>query len=137
MEPGQRARVEALVGARPTSSGDAALARLVRELGRGAHLMCDHSHRPLAMSQVRRREFGCDADRLMGASLYPFITEELARVEAGLDELGWFDLASPPAVVAETGANGSDLVPIRAGRCRLTRMILSDGTAARLVETLT
>jgi transcriptional regulator with XRE-family HTH domain len=137
MEAAQRGRVEALVGARLTSSGDAALARLVREHGRGAHLICDGSHRLLALSQARRREFGCDADQLMGRSLYPFITEELARVETGLDELGWFDLASPPAVVAETGANGSDLVPIRPGRCRLTRMILSDGTAARLVETLT
>lgn len=132
----QRAQVEALVCARLTGAADAALARLVREHSRGVHLICDASHRLLALSQGRRREFGCDADQLIGTSLYPFITEDLARVEARLDEIGWFELASPPAIIAETGANGSALVPIRAGRCRLTRMVLSDGTAARLVETL-
>ncbi len=136
MELAQRARVEALVGARLTSAGDAALARLVAQHGRGVHLMCDHSHRLLALSPVRSAEWGCDADDLMGKSLWPFITEDLARIEDGLERLGWFDLACPPAVEAETRANGSDLVPIRASRCRLTRMLLSDGTAARLVETL-
>ncbi|WP_375403019.1 helix-turn-helix domain-containing protein [uncultured Sphingomonas sp.] len=136
MEPEQRARTEALVSARLTSAGDAALARLVHGQSRGAHLICDQSHRLLALSTVRRREFGCDADDLIGESLWRFITEDLAKVEDGLNGLGWFDLASPPEVVAETGANGSDVVPIRPGRCRLTRMLLSDGTAARLVETL-
>lgn len=132
----QRAAVEALVGARLTSAGDAALARLIAQHGRGAHLICDQSHRLLALSSVRRREFGCNADDLMGKSLWHFITEKLAHVEAELEGVGWFDLASPPAIIAETGANESELVPIRAGRCRLTRMILSDGTAARLVETV-
>jgi transcriptional regulator with XRE-family HTH domain len=136
MEPEQRARLMALVSARLTSAGDAALARLVQEQSRGVHLICDQSHRLLALSGVRRQEFGCDAGELMGKSLWRFITEDLALAEAALEGLGWFDLQSPPEVVAETGANSSDLVPIRAGRCRLTRMVLSDGTAARLVETL-
>lgn len=136
MEPEQRERVEAIIAARLTSAGDAALARLVRGQSRGAHLICDQSHRLLALSSVRRREFGCDAEDLMGQSLWPFITEALANVEAGLENVGWFDLASPPEVVAETEANSSTLVPIRAGKCRLTRILLSDGTAARLIETL-
>lgn len=137
MEPEQRAQVERLVGAQLTSAGDAALARLVRHHGRGAHLICDQSHSLLALSASRRREFGCDAEELMGRSLWRFITEELAQVEAELERVGWFELECPPEIVAITGANESDLVPIRPGSCRLTRMVLSNGTAARLVETLT
>lgn len=136
MEPDQRAAVEALVSARLTSAADAALARLIQHHGRAAHLVCDQSHRLLALSSVRRNEFGCDANGLIGTSLWCFITEELALVETQLQDVGWFDLASPPSVVAQTGANASDLVPIRSGQCRLTRMVLSDGTTARLVETL-
>jgi transcriptional regulator with XRE-family HTH domain len=136
MDPDQRARVEALVGARLTSAADRALARLVDRSPGGAHLICDHSHRLLALSPTRRKEFGSAADAMVGQSLWRFATEELARNEATLSSLGWHDLAAPPEIVAETGANGSKLVPIRAGRCRWTRLLLSDGAAVRLVETL-
>lgn len=98
--------------------------------------MCDYSHRLLALSAMRRREFGIDADELMGRSLWPFITEELAKIETSLEAQGWFDLASPPSLVAFTGANCSDIVPIIRSHCRLTRLILSDGAPVRLIETL-
>ena len=49
---------------------------------------------------------------------------------------GWRDGMAPPSLEFATGANGSALVPIRPGRCRWTRLVLSDGSAARLVETL-
>lgn len=132
----QRARAETLLGARLSSAGDAALARLVEQSSGGAHLMCDYSHRLLALSAMRRREFGIDADELMGRSLWPFITEELAKIETSLEAQGWFDLASPPSLVAFTGANCSDIVPIIRSHCRLTRLILSDGAPVRLIETL-
>jgi len=136
MSNSQRGRIQELMGARLTSAADAALCRLVRNHRSGAHLICDISHRLLGLSTIREGEFACDASELMGVSLYRFITEELARVEEGLDEVGWYDLPCPPELVAETGTNGSDLVPIVAGSCRMTRFVLSDGTAARLVETL-
>ncbi len=136
MSNAQRVRIEELVGARLTSAADAALCRLVQNHPSGAHLICDISHRLLGLSAVREAEFACDASELMGVSLFGFITEELARIEEGLDEFGWYDLPCPPEVIAETGTNGSDLVPIVAGSCRMTRFVLSDGTAARLVETL-
>ena len=44
--------------------------------------------------------------------------------------------ASPPAIEFCTGANRSDEVPIRQSACRWTRIVLADGSAARLVETL-
>jgi transcriptional regulator with XRE-family HTH domain len=136
MEPQQRARVEVLVGARLTSSADMALARLVARTPGGAHLICDHSHRLLALSPTRRDEFGYAAEAMIGRSLWCFATEELARHEASLAPGGWYEVQAPPAVIVETGANGSDLVPIKPGHCCWTRFLLSDGAAVRLVETL-
>jgi transcriptional regulator with XRE-family HTH domain len=136
MDARQRDQAETLLGARLSSAADAALARLVTHQSSGVHLICDLDHRLLALSATRRIEFGCHADMLVGQSLWPFITEELAEVEASLEPLGWFEQRSPPSLVAETGSNGSRIVPIRKGRCRLSRFILSDGTAARLIETI-
>ena len=73
---------------------------------------------------------------LLGTSLWRYATPEIARVEASLDALGWRDRAGPPSVEFGSGANASRVVPIRRSTCRWTRMILSDGSAARLVETL-
>lgn len=136
MDPDQRARVENLLGARLSSAADRALARLVEHHPAGVHLICDHSHRLLALSSTRRAEFGSSADAMLDRSLWRFATEELARKEAALPSLGWYDLGAPPDIVTDTGANGSALVPIKPGRCRWTRLLLSDGAAVRLVETL-
>lgn len=132
----QRAQAEIMFAARLTSAADSALARLVQQQMGGAHLMCDHSHRLLALSPMRRKEFGSHADELIGQSLWPYITEDLAAVEHSLESCGWFELQSPPDIIANTTSNSSDVVPIRAGQCRLSRFILSDGTAARLIETI-
>ena len=64
------------------------------------------------------------------------MTPEIANNERTLDTLGWRELPAPPALEFVTGNNDSDLVPIRQSLCRWTRIPLSDGTAARLVETL-
>jgi hypothetical protein len=118
MDSDQRTRVEALVGAQLTSSADMALARLVEHDPQGAHLICDRSHKLLALSATRRAEFGSVADAIIGQSLWRFATEDLARSENTLPSFGWHDLAAPPAVIIETGSNGSQLVPIKAGHCR-------------------
>ena len=57
-------------------------------------------------------------------------------MEAALETQGWRETQAPPAIEFGTGANGSDEVPIRQGACRWTRILLADGSAARLVETL-
>jgi hypothetical protein len=69
----------------------------------------------------------------MGLSLWRYHTEAIATAEARLTALGWYGEA-PPAVEVLTGANDSSEVPIRRGRCRWTRLRLSDGSYARLVE---
>jgi transcriptional regulator with XRE-family HTH domain len=136
MEPAERIKVEAVLGARLDAGADRVLAALVTESPRPVHLICDLSHRLLALSAERARGFGCKSDTLMGRSLWPFITEELAAMEARLPDLGWRERPAIAPVELETGANGSDVVPVRPSRCRWTRFILSDGTAARFVETL-
>ncbi len=100
------------------------------------HLVCDLTHRPLASSSARAAEFSQPLSMLLGTSLWRYASPEIVRMEAALDTLGWHDRAGPPSVEFDTGANASQVVPIRGSRCRWTRMTLSDGSAARLVETL-
>lgn len=132
----ERAAVERIVAARLATAADHVLAGLVGDAPRPVHLVCDHSHRLLACSATRARAFGAPASSLLGTSLRPFATEALAEAEEGLGERGWYDAPSPEPILIETGRNRSRLVPILPGRCRWTRLILSDGGAVRLVETL-
>jgi len=82
MEPAERARVEAVLAARLDAGADRVLAGLVTESPRPVHLICDLSHRLLALSATRAQGFGCASDAMIGRSLWPFITEELAVLPA-------------------------------------------------------
>jgi len=135
-EPEQRARIEALLKARLDSAADHALARLVACSSQPVHLVCDLTHRLLACSVPRAAEFGVPVAGLLGRSLWPFATEEIAAQETSLDALGWREGIAAPALEFATGANDSLLVPIHQSQCRWTRLTLSDGSTARLVETL-
>lgn len=136
MSPVERCAIEQIVAARLDNAADRVLAGLVTDAPRAVHLICDHSHRLLACSRSRAREFGIDGSVLLGASLLRFATDELATADDHLEEVGWYDQAMPEPQVIDTGRNRSRLVPIRPGKCRWTRFILSDGAAVRLVETL-
>lgn len=136
MEPAERTRVEALLAARLGAAADQALARLVNESPRPVHLICDLTHRLLACSPSRAAEFTVPLSELLGRSLWRYSTSEIALKESALEALGWRETLAPPAVEFPTGTNDSAIIPIRASLCRWTRMTLSDGTAARLVETL-
>ncbi len=136
MSSAERLAVEQIVAARLDNAADRVLAGLVSDVPRPVHLICDHSHRLLACSRHRAREFGINPSALLGASLLRFATDELVAADEQLGEEGWYDQAMPVPLVIDTGRNRSRLVPIRSGRCRWTRFILSDGSAVRLVETL-
>jgi transcriptional regulator with XRE-family HTH domain len=125
-----------LMAARLDGAADHWLGRLVRGTTREAHLICDLTHRLLAASPARERRWKVSASDLMGTSMWRFHTEAIAQAEARLPALGWYGEA-PPEVEVVTGANDSAEVPIRRGRCRWTRLRLSDGSYARLVETET
>lgn len=135
-EPEQRARIEALLKARLSSAADHALARLVSCSSQPAHLVCDLTHRLLACSSSRAAEFSVPVSELLGVSLWPFATEAIASQEQRLAGIGWRDNLASPALEFATGTNDSALIPIQHSLCRWTRFTLSDGSTARLVETL-
>ncbi|UWF51530.1 helix-turn-helix domain-containing protein [Pseudomonas sp. N3-W] len=129
-------KLEKLLNARLDAAADQALARLVRESSRPVHLICDLTHRLLASSPSRAAQFASPINELLGRSLWRFATPEIIGKEFALNESGWREVFAPPALEFRTGNNDSLLVPISQSLCRWTRIPLSDGTAARLVETL-
>jgi transcriptional regulator with XRE-family HTH domain len=131
----EQARLRQLMSARLDSAADHALARLVTDSSTSAHLVCDLTHRLLAASCGRSRDWDFRTPELLGVSLWRFATPEIQAAEAALTEDGWFE-PEPPAVELDTGANGSPVVPIRQGRMRWTRLQLSDGAFVRLAETI-
>jgi transcriptional regulator with XRE-family HTH domain len=136
IEPEEQAKVEAVVGARLDAAAERVLAALVCESPRAVHLICDLTHRLLACSALRARQFGVPESELIGRSLWPFATEALVALEGTLAGRGWYERPAPPPLECDTGHNRSQIVRIRQSRCRWTRLLLSDGAPARLVETL-
>lgn len=136
-EPEQRARIEALLKARLSSAADHALARLVS--GKLRSLCTWYATSPTACwpapLPVKPNSTSQSAS-LLGVSLWPFATEEIATQEQRLADIGWRQNLTSPALEFATGENGSALVPIQHSLCRWTRLTLSDGSTARLVETL-
>ena len=132
-EPAERAAIERLLTARLDSAADHALARLVGESPRAVHLICDLTHRLMALS--RARAAGLEGDWI-GQSLWRFATPAIAAHEMRLAERGWFDAPQAMPCEFDPGDNGAAAVPVRQGLCRWTRFTLSDGKAVRLVETL-
>jgi transcriptional regulator with XRE-family HTH domain len=133
--PREAARLRSALGATPDGAADAAVAHLVRNSALPVHLVCDLSHRLLAASRARSRAWRVSAESLHGTSLWHYASEDIQRAERSLGELGWFEPMAAP-VTLSTGANRFREVPIRASRVRWTRLRLSDGSHARLVETL-
>lgn len=129
------ATIRNLVAARLTDAGDRALAQLVSTSTTALHLVCDDSHRLLALSPGRRRQVKGDVRDLIGRSLWRCASPEIVRLENELEDLGWFEPAPDP-VVRRTSAHQGPMLDIVESRFRATRIRLSDGSYARLVETL-
>ena len=131
----EQARLRALMGARLDSASDHQLARLIEQAPGAAHLVCDLTHRLLAMSAARARQHRLSRGELMGRSLWRYASPEIVEAELRLADLGWFG-PRPPAIEVVTGPNGRVDVAIPPSRLRWTRFQLSDGSFARLTETL-
>lgn len=134
--PREAARLRDAMAATPDGAADAALSKLVSGSPLPMHLVCDRSHRLLAASNPRSRAWRVAPETLYGTSLWRYASEEIQEAELHLGELGWFEPGAP-SVLLTTGANRMAEVPIRAGRVCWTRLRLSDGSYARLVETVT
>ncbi|TWB62209.1 helix-turn-helix transcriptional regulator [Nitrospirillum viridazoti] len=131
----EQTAIRLLMRAGLDSAADRELARLVNQSAGAVHLVCDLTHILLALSPARERDFGRARAELLGTSLWPYATEDIVAAEATLPDMGWFE-AAPPALELTTRANRSAEVPIHASRFRWVRFQLSDGTFARLVDTI-
>lgn len=127
--------IRTLLRAQLDSAGDRAIGDLVNASRAKVHLVCDLTHELLAMSDARERECSRSRADMLGVSLWPHASEAIVQAESRLSGLGWFD-RSGPAIEIDTGAGRSMEVAIAPSRCRWTRLQLSDGRFARLVQTL-
>ncbi len=134
-DPDEEAALRQLMHARLDSAAERELARLVEQSTRPVHLVCDLTHRLLALSPARERQCHVPRLQLLGRSLWRYASPEIVQAEATLASLDWFGPA-PPALEFVTGANHQTEVEIEPSRMRWVRFQLSDGSAARLVETL-
>jgi transcriptional regulator with XRE-family HTH domain len=128
-----RNRLLDLVSARIHPARDAALRRLVEGSASPVHLVCDLTHRLLAASGPREREWRRAASELRGQPLWRFASEAIRSAEARLPELGWGERDGVHALTFVTGANGLDELRIVPGEQIWERILLSDGSPARLV----
>ncbi|HSV45805.1 MAG TPA: helix-turn-helix transcriptional regulator [Ramlibacter sp.] len=131
----EQVRLRALMQARLDSAADRELARLVSLSSAPMHLVCDLTHRLLALSPLREQQCSVPRNLLIGTSLWRYASAEIVAAEEQLAALGWYG-PSPPALEIVTGANHFTEVAIIPSRFRWVRFQLSDGSFARLVETL-
>ncbi|WP_281173914.1 helix-turn-helix transcriptional regulator [Afifella pfennigii] len=124
-----------LLSARLSSAADMRLARFVTEASTPIHLVCDISHKLLAYSKARAKEFRAPASDIEGMSLWASASEEIVGAERRLGELGWYD-AVAPVLEFETDHHVTEVIDIPRARFAWTRFRLSDGRHVRLVETL-
>jgi len=128
-----RIRLMDLVSARIHPARDAALRRLVEGSASPVHLVCDVTHRLLAASRQREREWCRAAAELHGRPLWRFASDAIRAAEERLSSLGWGEHGGTHALTFTTGANGSNELRIVPGIQIWERMLLSDGSPARLV----
>lgn len=134
-DPAQRDRIVQLISASSGNDRDAALKRLVECSRRPVHLICDSTHRLLAASRSRASSWRTDLSELIGNSLWPFASPEIAAAESGLLDSGWFDRPWQNLEL-HTGSNGRSDVPVPPGRVLWETLPLADGRVGRLVTTI-
>jgi transcriptional regulator with XRE-family HTH domain len=128
-----RRRLLDLISGRIDPARDAALRRLVESSADPVHLVCDFSHRLLAASAPREREWRRSAGELLGQPLWRYASEAIRSAEARLLALGWGERGGAHALTFVTDGNGLDELPIVPGVLIWERILLSDGSPARLV----
>jgi len=127
--------LRSLMAARLDSAADFALGRMVRSAGTPMHLVCDVSHRLLALSRPRELVCRVPGTQLLGSALWRYATPQIVAQEARLDGLGWYE-PGPDAIEFDTEARDDPEMPIESCRMRWVRMQLSDGSFVRLTETV-
>lgn len=118
----------------PRRSDDNALRRLVLNSSDCLHLVEEASHKCLAYSASRARDWKTSQNALLGVSLWQFATEEIQKAEAELEVEGWWDKHTPAPKAFQTSEAIHDRIRISAGEIFWERLYLSDGTPVRLVS---
>jgi len=131
----QRERLLAMIAARTSGAGDAALKRLIASSRCRVHLICDATHRLLAASPARAASWRTDVTPHLGLSLWRYASDEIIAAQDGLAERGWF--ASPSqSMKFYTSGNDSETIVIHAGMMRWETIMLADGRVGRLTTAL-
>ncbi|ANL73560.1 XRE family transcriptional regulator protein [Rhizobium phaseoli] len=136
LSPEQAVKLERIFAAPHYAAADAALKRLVEDSLRPVHLICDSTHRLLSASRPRQAEWRAPIGAFLGRSLFSYASAEIAAAEQSLEACGWHE-GRLMSLTFATGANGHARLPIAAGRVTWERIMLSDGSAGRLVTTVT
>jgi hypothetical protein len=131
----QRERIVELISVSVGNDHDACLRRLIESSQRPVHLICDATHRLLAASPSRAASWRTDISELLGRSLWPFASPEIAAAEAGLFESGWFERPWQ-SLELRTGSNGRSDVAVPPGRLLWETLPLADGRVGRLTTTI-
>ncbi|AXA39751.1 helix-turn-helix transcriptional regulator [Rhizobium leguminosarum] len=135
LSPETAVKLERIFASPRHAAVDAALKRLVEDSVRPVHLICDRTHRLLSASRPRQAEWRAPLGAFLGRSLFSYASAEIAAAEQSLEERGWHT-GKLSSLTLDTGANGNALLPIAAGRVTWERIMLSDGSAGRLVTTI-
>ncbi|EJC67987.1 putative transcriptional regulator [Rhizobium leguminosarum bv. viciae WSM1455] len=135
LSPEQSIKLERIFASPQYAAVDTALKRLVEDFVRPVHLICDRTHRLLSASRPRQAEWRAPLGAFLGRSLFSYASAEIAAAEQSLEERGWHE-GRLSSLTLDTGANGNALLPIVAGRVTWERIMLSDGSAGRLVTTI-
>ena len=131
----QSERIVRMISASVGDDRDSALRRLVESSRRPVHLICDSTHRLLAASRSRAASWRVDVSELVGRSLWPFASPEIAAAEAGLVQSGWFERPYQRLELSTRG-NGRSDVPVPPGRMLWETRPLADGRVGRLTTTI-
>ncbi|KZM48847.1 helix-turn-helix transcriptional regulator [Labrenzia sp. OB1] len=128
-----RRKITRLLSAQPASAADKALLDLVTQASEPVHLVCDLTHRLLAISPARAREWHLPVAQFMNRPLWRFASDGIRAMEFKLADYGWFEPQSADIVFATEPVDFPE-ISIPESRIRISRMPLSDGSFARLVR---
>jgi transcriptional regulator with XRE-family HTH domain len=132
-EGADQLKILTLLRARPESSADRALLELVSCSSEPVHLVCDLTHRLLAVSPRRARNWHIPIEDLMNRPLWRFASDGIREMENCLAEHGWFEPLGPD-ISFQTEYVHFPEITILQGKIRISRLLLSDGSYARLVR---
>jgi transcriptional regulator with XRE-family HTH domain len=128
-----RQKIIRLLRVRPGNASDRALFDLVTHSAAPVHLVCDLTHRLLAMSGPRALEWHAPVSEFLNRPLWRFASESIRETERKLPDLGWFEAEAPDIVYRTERADYPEMT-IPESTIRITRLPLSDGRFARLVR---